>query len=240
MFDDYFEVYLADTLESKEIHYSIRYQVYCEEMGFENKDDFPMEQEFDEYDNNSEHFIVRHKQSGQWIGAMRLINKTNQLLPIEQHCFLNKSIDKKSVEVSRLCVIKGIRRRNSDTIPPYGLTEDNSEIKETEKIKLLHNHQRACRSIIWGLLNAGSEYCFENNITDWYSMTPTPLAKILQKGGFNMLKIGQPISHRGERFPFKNDVFETFHNEIWRKEFKNGYLKFSESKIFRKWEDKAA
>ncbi len=37
MFDDHFEVFLADTRESKEIHYSIRYQVYCEEMGFENK-----------------------------------------------------------------------------------------------------------------------------------------------------------------------------------------------------------
>ncbi|MGZ8186120.1 MAG: GNAT family N-acyltransferase, partial [Methylobacter sp.] len=81
MFDDHFEFFLADTDESKEIHYSIRYQVYCEEMGFENKDDFPLEQEFDEYDNHSTHFIVRHKPTGHWVGAMRLIFKNGQPLP---------------------------------------------------------------------------------------------------------------------------------------------------------------
>jgi len=240
MFDKYFEVFLADTPESKEIHYSIRYKVYCEEMGFENKDDFPLEQEFDEYDSHSAHFIVRQKQSGQWIATMRLIFKNDQLLPIEQHGILDKPIDKndwgKTVEVSRLCVIKEIRRV-LDGNPLYGLTDEN---KETDKVKQLNNHHGINRRIIWGMLSAGSEYCYVNNILNWYSMTPTPLAKILQKGGFNMSRIGKPVYHRGERYPYKNDVFETFHNEIWRTDYKNGYYTFSESELFRKLEEKAA
>lgn len=237
MFDENFEVFLADTNESKEIHYSIRYQVYCEEMGFENKDDFPLGHEFDEYDNHSIHFIVRHKQSKQWIGSIRLILKNDQLLPIERHCILDEPIDKnwgrKTVEVSRVCVIKGIRRRVSDANALCGITDENEDINETDKVKLLHNYHRINRTIIWGMLNACLEYCYFNNIQNWYSMTPTPLAKIMERGGFKMLRAGEPIYHKGERYPFKRDVFETYHNEIWRNDYKNGYRKFSELKFSR-------
>ena len=89
---------------------------------------------------------------------MRLIFKNDQLLPIEKHCTLDEPIDKnegkQSVEVSRVCVVKEIRRRVSDTNPPSGITDENEEINETDKIKLLHNHHRINRTIIWGMFNA--------------------------------------------------------------------------------------
>lgn len=236
MFDNYFEVFLADTAESKAIHYSIRYQVYCEEMGFENKDDFPLEQEFDDYDDHSAHFIVRHKQSGQWVGAMRLIRKTEGLLPVEQYCrsdeFQTNKKMAKTVELSRLCVLKEIRKKAVDINPPYGVSESNSHVEESDKIKLLPNFQNINRSIIWGILNAASEYCYINNIFNWYFMTTNALAKVLNKGGFNMIQIGEPIFHRGERFPFKKDVKNTYFHESWRKNFINGcgYRNYSELK----------
>jgi N-acyl amino acid synthase of PEP-CTERM/exosortase system len=246
MFDDHFEVFLADTNESKEINYSIRYQVYCEEMGFENKDDFPLEQEFDEYDKHSVHFIVRHKKTEQWIGAMRLIFKNDQKLPIEQHCLLNEKLStkerQKTVELSRLCVLKEIRRRVSDTNPPYGITDEQREINETDNVKLFKNHHRINRSIIWGILNAASEYCYSNHITNWYFMTTSSLAKILNKGGFKMSHVGESCYHRGERFPFKKDVFETYKNEIWRNEYVNGlgFRNYSELNTSSKLSEMAA
>ncbi len=231
MFDDYFEVFLADTPESKAIHYSIRYQVYCEEMGFENKDDFPMEQEFDSYDNHSSHFIVRHKQSGQWIGAMRLIFKTGQLLPIEQHCVLHEDIEKdisgQSVELSRLCLVKEIRRRFNDFDPPYGISDDSDEIKESDKVKLFNN-RRINRSIIWGLIYAASKYSYHNNIPDWYFLTTCALEKVLRKGGLDMLNIGESCHHRGERIPFKMKLSDTQLSGIWKNDYKIGYHQFSE------------
>jgi N-acyl amino acid synthase of PEP-CTERM/exosortase system len=125
MFDKNFEVFLADTPESKAIHYSIRYQVYCEEMGFENKDNFPLEQEFDEYDSQSTHFIVRTRLTGHWVGAIRMVFNTDHFLPIEKHCVLNETINKsdssQSVELSRLCLVKEIRRRFNDIDPPMEL-----------------------------------------------------------------------------------------------------------------------
>jgi len=237
MFDDHFEVFLADTPESKEINYSIRYQVYCEEMGFENKNDFPLEQEFDEYDNDSVHFIIKHKQSDQWIGAMRLVSKTNQLLPIEQHCVLNEAIEKcdigKSVELSRLCLVKEIRRRFNDIDPPHGITDDTNEIIETDKIKLLNN-SRVNRSIIWGMVYAASKYSYRNNISNWYFLTTKALEKVLRKGGLDMLTIGELCDHRGERHPFKMKAFETYKSEIWKDDYKNGYSLFSELTLIEK------
>ena len=238
MFDNHFEVFLADTREGKEINYSIRYQVYCEEMGFENKDDFPLEQEFDEYDNQSSHFIIRHKQSGQWIGAMRLIFNTEKLLPIEQYCVLNETIDKsdlgKSVELSRLCLIKEIRRRINDIDPPHGISDDRNEIEETDKIKLFKN-SRINRSIIWGLIYAASKYSYHNDIPNWYFLTTHPLEKVLRKGGLDLLSIGEPCHHRGERYPFKMKAFETYQSEIWKDDYNKGYSLFSELNLIEKY-----
>ena len=232
MFDDHFEVFLADTRESKEIHYSIRYQVYCEEMGFENKDDFPKEQEFDNHDQHSAHFIVRHKRTGQWVGALRLIFQNGQPLPIEQYCSLQEQIGKNTVkqsaELSRLCVVKELRRGFVDIDPPHGIEDEREAMKETYKVRSLHNHKKINRSIIWGLLNAATVYCYSNNIRNWYFITTTALAKVLRKDGFKMLNIGEPCYHNGERYPFKKDVVETYHKETWRKSYKNDYRIFSQ------------
>ena len=55
-----------------------------------------------------------------------------------------------------------------------------------------------------------------------------------------MLRIGEPCYHNGERYPFKKDVVETYHNEIWRKDYKNGYRIFSELKFSRMLGEMAA
>ncbi|MGZ8190843.1 MAG: PEP-CTERM/exosortase system-associated acyltransferase [Methylococcaceae bacterium] len=232
MFDNHFQVFLADTPESKKIHYSIRYQVYCEEMGFENKHDFPFEQEFDDHDHQSAHFIVKHKRTGQWIGAMRLIFPIDQSLPLQRHCSLYETVptsrSSQSVELSRLCVVKELRRRFSDIDPPHGINEDSSLVRETDKVKLLQNDHRSSRNIVFGLLQAASEYCHHNDIKNWYFLTTRPLAKVLRKGGLNLMNIGDRCYHRGERYPYKMDVVETYFSENWGDDYKNGYSLFSE------------
>ena len=231
MFYDHFEVFLADTHPSKAIHYSIRYQVYCEEMGFENKENFPFEQEFDEYDNHSIHFIVRHNQSGRWIGAMRLILKNDQPLPIEQFCTLNETIDKSdsglSVELSRLCLLKEVRRRATDIHPPLGITDHSIAIKETDKLQVVKNN-RSNRDIIWGLIYAASKYSYDNNIPHWYYLTTHALEKVLRRGGLEMIIVGDPCDHKGSRYPFKMNAFATYQSGIWKDDYKNGYRSFSE------------
>jgi len=232
MFDNHFEVFLADTKESKKIHYSIRYQVFCEEMGFENKDDFPLQMECDENDDKAVHFIVRDKFSGDWVCAMRLIPKQDTLLPIEMHCKINEKIEANdlfgAVELSRLCLVKDVRRGFNDIDPPHGISDDSEQPKETNKIKLMSARLKTKRMIIWGLIYAASVYCYKNKIHNWYFMTTSALVKVLRRGGLNLINIGESCQHNGERFPFKMDVVETFKNQIWQKGYKKGYKLFSE------------
>lgn len=222
MFEEHFEVFLADTDESRRIHYNIRYQVYCEEMGFENKEDFPNKEERDEYDDHSRHFIVRHKHTCAWVGAMRLILKKDSPLPLEKNCTLNQTIenpvDCKSVELSRLCLIKEIRRRSTDNEPPLGISSEESVqtiYHDTDKVRLFHKHRKN-PNIIWGLLHAATDYGRQNNIKHCFFLTTNALARVLRKGGLTMHTIGSPYFHKGERFPFRMDVNEVCRKEIWR------------------------
>lgn len=232
MFDDHYEVFLADTIESKDIHYSIRYQVYCEEMGFENKDKFPLEMESDEYDKHSTHFIVRTKDTGQWVGAMRVIIKNDQLLPLEEHCTLNKIINNddifnRSIEISRLCLIKDIRRRSSDTNHPSCLENQNINNKDDSVIPL-HTRKHLERSIIWGLIRAGALHCKQQQIKNWYFFVSNALARIICKKGFNLKQIGDSINFNGKRCPFEIPLKEVLSNPLWTNDFKNGYCLYSD------------
>ena len=97
----------------------------------------------------------------------------NRLIKIE---------DRKRLKCPEYVLIKEIRRRFSDVNAPSGITDENEDINETDKIKLLHNYHRINRTIIWGMLNAGLKYCYFNNIQNWYSMTTHPFSKNLGKG----------------------------------------------------------
>ena len=237
MFDENFEVFWADTPESKEIHYSIRYQVYCEEMGFENKDDFPLEQEFDEYDNHSTHFIVRTRQrdQDQWVGAMRMVFKNDQPLPLEKHCSLNTIISddtfNSSIEISRLCLVKNIRRRNADGDPPLGLPKEVDESKTDDNVISFHGRKHIERSIIWGLFRAAAVHSELRNVRKWYFLGANALARIICKKGFNLQQIGDPCNFNGERIPFEIALNEVLSNSLWLNDFKNGYSRYSEMKM---------
>jgi len=232
MFDDYFEVFLADTEEGKEKHFNLRYQVYCEEMGFEDKDAFPSEMEKDEWDNQSAHFIVRLKHTKQWVGAMRLVHKTEKPLPIQVHCDIDGTDDNTQslAEVSRLCLLKQIRKN-----PHQSFAIPNDDIQETDKVKLFFSHSRINRSIIWGLLRAATIYSKQNNIKNWYFLTSKALARVISKSGFIMNRVGEACYHRGERFPFMmriGDLLSQAENipasDIALKDYNIGYRLYSE------------
>lgn len=230
MFDQYFEVFLADTDEGKEKHYNIRYQVYCEEMGFENKDQFPMEQESDHWDENSVHFLVRLKHTKEWVGAMRLIPPKDEALPLEGLCSIDEpahQTDSKSVELSRLCLVKEIRKPNFDC--PYGISDDPSSEKEAihENVKLFFSHNEVKKSIIWGLFRAASLYCEENSIKKWFFLTTKALARIITRKGFDMIGIGGVCEHKGKRYPYKIEVKGILLSDFWE-DYKTGYHLYSE------------
>lgn len=229
-----FDIFLADTPESKDLHFKTRYEVYCDEMGFENKEDFPLELECDENDleGKSVHFVAVNNE-GRGIGAMRLIFKNNSsLLPVEKNCTLHEEIKVDelfgAVEISRLCLTKSIRRSINDIDPPHGISEEENQLKESDKMLQILNHKRLSRMVLWGLLHAAVEYGRANNIKNSYFMTSIALAKVLRREGMNLIDIGEPCEHKGKRFPFKVNTADAYQSDIWKQEHSKGYRLFSD------------
>jgi len=77
-----YEVILADTEESKNIHYNLRYQIFCLEKGFEEASKCKDEMEKDIYDDNAIHFLV--KGNNRWIGSFRLVIDNSEIYPFRK------------------------------------------------------------------------------------------------------------------------------------------------------------
>lgn len=230
-FDSCFEVFLADTPESKQIQYNLRYQVYCDEMGFENKDMFPDQLEFDDWDDGAVHFIVRHRYTGHWLGALRLVRQNKFAFPFEDKCTPDNRITTKqylhSVEISRLCVIKEARRFAPKKYAPYGLVDEEVG-EEGRNVRYLYSHKNQSRSIMWGLYRAAVVYSAHNDIKHWYILVTPSLAYAVKKEGFQMQQVGSPCEHRGQRIPYLLDVGHILANPLWQKDYKNDFRLYSE------------
>jgi len=230
-FDSCFEVFLADTPESKQIHYNLRYQVYCDEMGYEDKDSFPDQMEFDEWDRHSVHFMVRHRYTGQWLGALRLVYQNQSVFPFESKCVTDEPIlpeqYKNSIELSRLCVLREARRFAPRSYGQNGSFGEEAG-KETSNIRYLHSLRNQSRSIMWGLIRAAVVYSAQNHLTQMYFLVAPALAYAVKKEGFEMRQVGDACDHRGQRIPYALDVEHILENPLWQKDYKNDFRCYSE------------
>jgi len=221
-FDDHFEVILADTPESQSIHYQLRYRVYCDEMGYEDKTRFADYRERDQWDEHSTHFLVRHRQSGAYLGALRLINPNRQRFPFldktRPYQKLNSGQLKNSVEISRLCVVKEARR-----LMPGNLGEHSSG----SNIRDLSAYRSLTRSLMWGLYRGALDYSKDHGINTWYIFVAPSLAHVIKKEGFEMRQIGTPCEFHGLRTPYALSVDEILANPFWRDDFRLGYTRHS-------------
>ena len=90
MFDDRYEVFLADTIQSMNLHYHLRYQVYHVETGWESDENVVRKKlEIDRYDASSKHFLVRDRLTHEWVGGVRLVVSPFGQLPLARVCTLD-------------------------------------------------------------------------------------------------------------------------------------------------------
>lgn len=197
MFDEKYEVYLADTEESRRLHYRLRYRIYCEERSYESPHQFPDGLETDEADDSASHFLVRSKETGEWLATMRLILPSPEPFPLEKVCvtagYATGEVTRGSIcELSRLGII---RHRPEDvgrvTLPGQTVVgQTNASIPE----------------IMFGLFRAaymlgrelGFRYCL------WLS-TPS-MVRLLKRFQLPMRSIGEPCNFHGRRQPHVIDV----------------------------------
>lgn len=222
LFDNNYQVLLADTQESKRIHYQLRYQVYCDEMRFEDKNKFPNQLETDQWDKEAIHFIVRHKSTGHYLGALRLAQGNKMGLPLEKHSILFNELKQDqyslSLEISRLCVIKEARRFIKKPIQTHN-NSISTNIKE---------YRPSNRELMWGMIRAAALYSHSIGIQKWYILVAPALAVTIQKAGFNMVQVGHPCQLKGARTPYLLDVDQVLSNPLWQQDYQNKFIAHSE------------
>jgi N-acyl amino acid synthase of PEP-CTERM/exosortase system len=204
-FNEYFDMVPAVSDELKNEVYRLRYRVYCIETGFEDPEQYSEGREFDEFDNHSVHYLIRHRRLGINVATTRLIlpdiNNPKNLFPLEIHSQIEnfevlKHISRHHLaEASRFCITKDFRRRINESKTVTGLDPDF----ETEN--LFTQHVRRIPHITLGLIACSIKMSYENDIHDWYALMEPPLVRVFASLGVYFIKIGPITDYHGRRQP---------------------------------------
>lgn len=180
--------------------YRMRYEVYCEEMGFEEPESFPEGLEHDMYDRRSRHCLLQHRSSSVYAGCVRLIvhdpDSPGELLPFEKYCgasLRREVLDPASLptgsfgEISRLTVRAAFRRRKSD----------KSEHPASAIAGDLPEDRRGSMPIAIGLYVAGAALGLLEGLSGVFVMMEPRLARHLSLCDIRFTPVGNVVEYHG-------------------------------------------
>ena len=216
LFFEHFEILLATNAVQQAQAYHIRYQVYCEEYGFEEASAFPNQQERDAYDHRAIQCLVVHKATQQAVGCIRLIHADpaapQALFPVEDMYqadavfppvhfshFSRTSIS----ELSRLALLPSFRiagRKQQQTAPMVNLVQFSAA-------------EEALRPLLpVSLFFTGLALTSEGNWKHNFAVMEPRLVRRLQHVGIYYRQIGAVVEYHGQRAPFQLDVEASLNN----------------------------
>lgn len=193
-FGDYFQVISADTPELLESVYRLRYQVYCEETGFEDPAQYPDQLEKDGFDDYSVHSLIRHRKTGIYMGTVRLIlprTDLNQCFPIQKVAthpiFFERELVPRSqvTEISRFALSKNFKKQ---------LLEFSPQSATIEEHQLLPH-------LILGLFLGMVRMSVQHGITHWFCVMEPALVRLLSRYELHFTPYGPTVEYHGKRQP---------------------------------------
>ena len=183
--------------------FRLRYQVYCDECGFEDPKEYPEMMERDEYDDHAIHFgniIAGHRELG---GTVRMILHSEKGFPIEKNFIIDQELlpafeRTKIAEVSRLAISKAFRRRVSD-----GILYSEKIVSITRKNNIYQKERRKNeRNFALGLYRCIYKESLKRGLTHWYAAMTEGLCSLLTSRGCVWHPIGPKINYHGYRRPY--------------------------------------
>ena len=214
LFHRYFDAVFAGDDELCDEVFRIRYDVYCDELRFEDPTKFPDKREIDEFDSRAAHCLLFHKASSTYAGCVRLVladpTVPDALFPFERLCrdgLYRELIDElapdrtKVAEISRLAVRETFRRRKNERTSPGGVIEERSRTKGAARTPW----------IALGLYLSAAATGLIRGLDGVYALMEPRLARRLGTYGIRFVQVGNPVEHRGERAPFFISRGDLFH-----------------------------
>jgi N-acyl amino acid synthase of PEP-CTERM/exosortase system len=200
LYNQYFEVIHAESAEQIKECFRLRYQVYCVENPFENPLQNPGGLEIDEFDSAAMHSMLRHRQSGEIVGTVRLLlprnGKEGLGLPMRQICqhelmshdnsFLPRA---STAEISRFAVSKMMRRRAGD-----GTVVGKFDMSD-------HDSRRRIPDTSLGLMQAVIAMASKSGMTHVCAVMEPTLLRMLRRLGMVMPSMGPEVDYHGRRQP---------------------------------------
>jgi N-acyl amino acid synthase of PEP-CTERM/exosortase system len=209
-FQEQFSLLIANTPELRAEVYKIRYQVYCDELGYEQLENFPDRMETDTYDRRSIHCLLKHRKTDLYAGCVRLIlnEHLDEPFPFEMTCAgklypdtpITQVRRNQLAEVSRLAITAQFRKRQGESKTPYGVS-DTSHISSDDR----RGFPVIALSLYLAAAAIALELEFDLGLRYVCTMMEPRLSRHLRYFGINFRQIGEVVSHRGSRAPFDID-----------------------------------
>lgn len=208
----YFELVHADTEALRMQAYRLRYQVYVQETGFErpeacrrgvDADGRPYGWETDEFDARADHYLLRHRASGEYAATARLIlpqsGQPCALFPIEHHCDLDDPVTEnhdraRLGEISRFAVSKAFKKRLGEAGTLAGVTADVEVYFEPDERRVLPH-------LSLGLFAAVMRMVHGHGVRHCYAVMEPALRRLLGRFGVLFQQIGPETEYHGRRVP---------------------------------------
>jgi N-acyl amino acid synthase of PEP-CTERM/exosortase system len=204
---EFFTLTMADTDELRKAVFSLRYDVYCRELGWEDPGKFADQLERDVYDDVSRHCLLTHNASGMYAGTVRMVMTHDSPLeppiPLVGHCgdeLYDGPLRPERLplgsygEISRLALRSEFRRRAKEHTNPEGHGEELFKWTQDERRRFPH--------IALGLYLGASVVGLADGATGVYAMMEPRLARHLRHAGIRFEQVGETISFRGQRAPY--------------------------------------
>lgn len=209
-FADLFSCVPATTAELRECCYRIRHDVYCRELHYEPVR--PDGLESDPYDARAVHTLLRSRESGEFIGCIRLIlpDRANPASPFPFERTCERALDRAIVdparivrghmaEVSRLAVVSAFRRRKGENREPGSIHTGDFGTQEQPRFPYIPV------GLYLGMLAQAQRHGAEN----LFMLTEPRLVRHLALLGVRCRRVGDAVEHRGRRVPSMLSVQRT-------------------------------